>query len=190
MVETLSESRHEFLGHSQTKIDELNERLSKIVSKLPPEPKSKTSGEEDDDVESLSSDPTELYHRDQGTQTSSPPPEKAIVKKSPVDHETAVLEILQSHIAELTESSEKAGEAHKDRQTTINKLRHYLDTLVYNMDGLPTWEAGIDGTMTAKKAGEVKQDAIEELKREVRGVKGVLLSAKRFPAARAGAVPA
>lgn len=57
---------------------------------------------------------------------------------------------------------------------------------MYNMDGLPTWEAGIDGGMGMKPAGgKVKDDGIEALKREIRGVKGVLLSAKRFPAARA-----
>lgn len=186
MVETLSESRHEFLTHSTSKIDELNQRLEKLVSTIPSPPKNAT----EDDLDSISSDPTELYHRDMGTQTSPPLPSTPAeaAKKSPVDHDASVLEILRSHIEEMAESSGKVGEAHQERQVMVNKFRHYLDGMVYNMDGLPTWEAGTDGAMSMK-SGTVKQDGIEELKKEIRGVKGVLLSARRFPAARA-AVPA
>jgi len=190
MVDSLSESRHDLLTHSTSKVEEFNSRIEKIVSKIPAPPKKEGLEEEEDDEDSVDSDPTELYHRDMGTQTSDlPASTPPAAKKSPVDHETAVLEILQSHFSELSDSSDRVGEVHKDRQLTINKFRHLLDGMVYNMDGLPTWEAGADGAMTMKPPGGAKGDAIEELKKEIRGVKGVLLSARRFPAVRAG-VPA
>jgi hypothetical protein len=186
MVDSLSESRHEFLDHSRTKVDELNERLSKIVSKLPEAKKDGLGDGEINDDESETSDPTELYHRDMGTQTDSPLPSRRAsvpdVKKTAVDHETTTLQIMQSHFAEMADSSDRAGEASKDRLDNVNKLRHYLDGLIYNTANMPMWQAAEDGMSMKPSNGAPKDDGVEELKKEIRGVKGVLLSAKRFPA--------
>lgn len=186
MVDSLSEARHDFLSHSNSKVDDLNERLSKIVSKVPDAKKElHTSEVEGDDADSETSDPTELYHRDMGTQTSptispSVPEATDEKKKDAVTYQTGALEIMREHINELAEGSEKAAEANKDRQETVNKLRHYLDGLTYSSSGISTWQSSEDAiSMKNDKSGE---DAIEELKKEIRGVKGVLLSAKRFPA--------
>lgn len=186
MVDTLSESRHDFYTHSQSKVDELNERLAKIVSKVPEAKKELHTSEVDaDGADSETSDPTELYHRDMGTQTSPTisPAEAAApeeTKKDPVTYQTGALEIMREHINELTEGSEKTAQANKDRQETLNKLRHYLDGLQYSSSAISTWQTSEDAmTLKNDKSGD---DAIEELKKEIRGVKGVLLSAKRFPA--------
>lgn len=186
MVDNLSESRHEFFTHSQSKLDELNERLANVVSKVPDAKKEHHASEVDvDDADSETSDPTELYHRDMGTQTSpelsaSEPDTPEEKKKDAVEYQTGALEIMREHINELTEGSEKTAEANKDRQDTMNKLRHYLDGLMYSTAGISTWQSSEDAlTMKNDKSGE---DAIEDLKKEIRGVKGVLLSAKRFPA--------
>ena len=68
------------------------------------------------------------------------------------------------------------------KQDEVNKLRHYLDTVMYASPGINVWSTSEE----AKDSG--KRDDIERLKREIRGVKGVLLSAKMFPGApgRAG----
>lgn len=71
MSASLTESRHDFATHSNSKIDELNDRLSKLVSKIP-EARKQATDSDSDDVESITSDPTELFHRDMGTQTSPP----------------------------------------------------------------------------------------------------------------------
>ena len=197
MVDTLNESRHDFLTHSQSKVDELNTRLGKLVSKQPGG--KSTSSEVEDDIESVDSDPTELYHRDMGTQTEVPPEPKSSVlkaeeekKQSPAEYATNGLKIITSHITEMADQSDAAGEAHKDQKEKMNGLRHYLDQLVYGTVGGPLWTeesiknaygnsgamGGNDGTNGDKKK---EDDAIEELKKEIRGVKGVLLSAKRFP---------
>ncbi|EME80263.1 uncharacterized protein MYCFIDRAFT_212014 [Pseudocercospora fijiensis CIRAD86] len=185
MVDALSESRHDLFSHTQTKMDEFNERLAKIASKVP-EFKA-DQAEFDDDNASDTSDPTELYHRDMGTQTSPPqtpsPATGAEVKRDMVTHAEDTLKIIREHISELADGSDKAGEAHKDRQESVNTLRHYLDGLIYGAAGVGTWTQSEDA-MTMKKNGTDAdgKDGIEELKKEIRGVKGVLLSAKRFPA--------
>lgn len=185
MVESLSESRHDFLAHSQSKVDDFNERLAKIVSKVPESKKELHAAEADmDGAETETSDPTELFHRDMGTQTSpmiSPSePDTPEEKKDAVTYQTGALEIMKEHINELTEGSEKTAEMNKDRQDTVNKLRHYLDGLQYSGTGISPWTSSEDAI--AMKNDKPGDDAIEELKKEIRGVKGVLLSAKRFPA--------
>ena len=186
MVDQLSESRHDLFSHTQTKMDEFNERLAKIASKVP---ESKLDRAEfDDENASDTSDPTELYHRDMGTQTSPPetpsPATGAEIKRDMVTHAEDTLKIIREHISELADGSEKAGEAHKDRQESVNTLRHYLDGLIYGAAGVSTWTQSEDAIMMKKNGTDADgtKDGIEELKKEIRGVKGVLLSAKRFPA--------
>ena len=193
MIGNLTEARHEFSEHSQSKIDEFNDRLSKIVSKVP-EPKKPAAAPpsevELDDAESITSDPTELYHRDMGTQTISPPTTPPLpssippAKKDAVTHDTNALSIINSHLTELLDDIEKHDAAVKERQESTNKLRHYLDQLLYASPGVSAWAGSEDAFAmgTTKKAGEGKKpDMVEELKKEIRGVKGVLLSARRFP---------
>lgn len=186
MIASLTEARHDFAGHSQSKLDEFNERLGKIVSKIP-EPRVKTdTAADDEDGASVDSDPTELFHRDMGTQTSpelSRQPSDDSATQPPattVDKHEDRLRILNSHLSEILSGTQSSGEATKGAQDTVNGLRHYLDTLLYASPGISVWSTGDDGL--SKKANPGKEDAIEELKKEIRGVKGVLLSAKRFPA--------
>ncbi|KAK3683188.1 hypothetical protein LTR37_020473 [Vermiconidia calcicola] len=200
MSDSLAEARHDFAMHSQSKIDEMNEKLSGLVSKVPDTKKDRSiagdSEMEEDTAESITSDPTELYHRDMGTQTSPPPsrstsiaglPDTANNKKEAASsHEDSVLSILNSHLNDFLANSEKLETPNKDRQDAMNKLRHYLDTIMYASPHISAWSNGEGGKDGGKGDGK---DAVEELKMEIRGVKGVLLSAKRFPgvAGRVGA---
>ncbi|RMY33899.1 hypothetical protein D0866_05609 [Hortaea werneckii] len=204
MIGSLVESRQDFATHTNSKLDEFNERLSKIVSRVPePATKAKgadaaTSEEEVDDTDSLASDPTELFHRDQGTQTSPPPSGTSTpatgdlvtpddpTKKDAIAYHTNALNILSSHLSEIS-SSPGADEAVKARQEALSKLRHYLDTTMYASSSVNLWTQSEDGISAQSGRGQnggkngKKVDAGEELKKEVRGVKGVLLSARRFP---------
>lgn len=182
MSVSLTESRHDFAAHSNSKIDELNERLSKLVSKLP-ESKKQTVESDSDDVESITSDPTELFHRDMGTQTSpplSPRPSSSAsaTTKSKVDAHNDRLNIISSHLSELLSGVEAGEKPAEDRLEETNKLRNYLDTMIYRSQTMNVWTA--EGTTTSGPKKDASEDAIEELKKEIRGVKGVLLSAKRF----------
>ena len=191
MLDSMTLARHEFATHSRSKVDEFNERLAQIVSTVP-EPKKSTleAGESDtDEAESEASDPTELFHRDMGTQTSPEPSRRTsisnddVVNKTnnkDVNHQTNGLSILNDHLKELVEGVERTGESNKERQESLDKLRHYLDSLLYASSGINVWTSSEDSP--ASKTGDSSSgDAIEELKKEIRGVKGVMLSAKRFP---------
>ena len=193
MSSSLSAARHDFALHNQAKLDELNARLTNLVTKIPSPKKEKPptlDSDLDTDVSSETSDPTELYHRDMGTQTSPLPSRRPSSsfsslpgletdkKKDPLSHQTHTLQILQSHLTDLLAAAESLEQPNKDRQESLNRLRGYVEGLMYaSPSSYGMWNAE-DGEAEKKKEGE---DVIEEVKREIRGVKGVLLSAKRFP---------
>jgi hypothetical protein len=181
MAASLTDARHDFAVHGQSKIDELNDRLSKIVSKIP-EPKSATDTTDLDDVDSVASDPIELFHRDIGTQTSppiTPAPTSATqsASKTIADKQDDRLLIIKSHLDEMLSGLEAGEQPAKDRLEETNKLRHHLDNMMYRVQTQNVWSTGFGSD---QKGGADADDAIEEVKKEIRGVKGVLLSAKRF----------
>ena len=193
MAASLTDARHDFASHGQSKIDEFNERLSKLVSKIP-EPKPTTDEAENEDAESVASDPTELFHRDIGTQTSpavSPPPSTAnaqIATNTVSDKHNERLSIIKSHLEEMLAGVQAGEQPAKDRLEETNKLRHHLDNMMYRVQTSNMWNGGYGGGFANDaKTGTEGVDAIEEVKKEIRGVKGVLLSAKRF--APVGTVP-
>jgi hypothetical protein len=186
MVASLSESRHDLYTHSQSKVDDFNARLSKLVSKVPEISKEQEGGRatDTDDLDSVTSDPTELYHRDMGTQTDVVPPSASRkTTSSPPDSSAdslvalAKLSALSNHLNSLLDSTSKNAESAQERITSVQNLRTYLDTLCYASSGISTWNTN----GKTDKAGAKNEDAVDELKREIRNVKGVLLSAKRFP---------
>ncbi|KAK5681411.1 hypothetical protein LTS10_005941 [Elasticomyces elasticus] len=216
MSDGLTEARREFAAHNQEKLDEFNDRLSKIVSKLP----SPASGlgtsntdqarvqREDEDEESEAEDPTELYHRDTGTQTSLPPspvPQSdpflpganlAVTnppKKSPTEYQAGGLELLHTHLTSLATSTTSHTTSLTSAKTEIDQLRHVLDTLQYGGDrNYNYYDDTTTGDFTVQSKDVSGKDAMEKwakvegLKKEIRGVKGVLLSARRFPGVGVG----
>lgn len=207
MVNELTEARHDFAKHNLGKMEKFNDRLTDLVSKVPypsPKPEVQLRGEEDEELEgSETSDPTELFHRDMGTQTADLPSSQDLEASQPAlgttesppgrkdatKHQVDVLAILKSHLAELEEGVEAQEQGNKERMESGNKLRHYLDKLLYSNAGVNMWTHGDDGFSkpASGNGGAGGDDAIEELKKDIRSVKGVLLSARRFPTAAATA---
>jgi hypothetical protein len=183
MVASLSESRHDFYSHSQSKVDDFNARLSNLVSKVPDLSKDQDGNRptDSDDLDSITSDPTELYHRDMGTQTDINPPSTSHKSTTPSSSDSlaslTTLNSLTTHLNTLLDSTAKNATTAQERITSIQTLRNYLDTLCYASSGLSTWNTTVDKNGANGKS----EDAVEELKKEIRNVKGVLLSAKRFP---------
>lgn len=190
MADNLNEARHDLFEHTGNHVTGFNDKLSKLVSTvpssaktLPPTPADLT----DFDTDSITSDPTELFHRDVGTQTSpslsrrtSLSTDSEVVKPDTVPLKQATrLEIIKSHLSELLEGAENNGASNQTLQTSISETRHYLDGLYYTP---PSYSWNADNSLNASNASKDKQpDAAVNLKAEIRGVKGVLLSAKRFP---------
>ncbi|KAK0813690.1 hypothetical protein LTR91_024780 [Friedmanniomyces endolithicus] len=211
MTETLTSARHDFAAHSQGKLDDFNERLAKIVSNIPSTDVAASVPElEINETDSVVSDPTELYHRDMGTQTSPlpsrrpsdpflpPTSEHTTHDKDPTTHQTTILTSLSTHMNDLLAGlTTHQAAANKDRTAEKDKLRHFLDSMlyggshaVYDASG-GGWSQGGDSWKYGKKDEEGGANkAMEELKKEIRGVKGVLLSARRFPGVVGGRVGA
>ncbi|KAJ5923757.1 hypothetical protein N7454_009002 [Penicillium verhagenii] len=213
MLASLSSARHELAETAQENLKKLNEQLENTVSVIPPHltaRKDTAEAEEDaDESESVTSDPTELFHRDMGTQTtpdvSSSSSLQSAAKESDekaadapavaVANHMTRLESIQSQLKEIDELEKDSSTSDDGLRTKLSDLHHYLDGLIY---AAPTYTAaggsyglysgkttsGTDGTSAGVRKAE--DDAIASFKADIRGVKGALLSARNFPASRGG----
>ncbi|KAI9688276.1 MAG: hypothetical protein M1820_010304 [Bogoriella megaspora] len=197
MTANLTEARHDFATHTQTHVQELNSQMSKIVSTVPTGPKTQPQDSADNysEISGADSDPTELYHRDFGTQTS--PNLSRRESMAEVNHASDAsepgavaeshqrrLEIMRSHISELLDDGTREDSTVEDGKMRVKELSQYLDSLTY-----PTLDYAnynYDGMYSVGQASNKKKDdAIEAVKKEIRSVKGVLLSARNFPSTAA-----
>lgn len=191
MTHGLAESRRDFASHTNEQLKELNERLRKSVSV---DPASKVKPIEDgaDNVSEADSDPTELYHRDYGTQTTPNLSRRPSTSTDPHPTVTAQenrLKIIKSHLQEL--ESHRAGQGtSRDRlRTKISDLTTYLTDMDYQNQYYPAmgrYGATFNWTGSSQ---ESKNDQIEVLKGDIRAVKGVFLSARNFPTGGMSATP-
>jgi len=210
MADTLTAARHELLSHATTQIDALNDKLEGMVSTVPTTGLPRKDIYHDmDDIESLASDPTELFHRDIGIQTSPSLSRRGSLKadslnsdnntlSNPIDtvskHEDR-LRIMASHLTELSDSAKNNTSANTEVSEKLTDLRSYLDEMLYASPYYGYGYAGVDGRGVGGTGGSGpgslsnKDDPIEKVKAEIRSVKGVLLSARNFPSAQHRSVP-
>lgn len=211
MLKTLTEARHEFAETTLNNLTTLNEKLEQNVSKIPaniPKPKSEEEEEYDEETESITSDPTELFHRDVATQTSSdllsdnpPSSEKTNAASESsamkaIDTHTERLSTLTSHLKEFVSDHTSSRQVDDSTRDKISDLQSYLDGLTYSAttsyigsNAMYNIYGSSGGDMSRNKSGSTdrkEQDAVATFKAEIRGVKGALLSARNFPAGKAG----
>lgn len=197
MIDNLTSARHEFAKHSHSQLDELNRKLGEIVSVESLERRLKDrSGIDNGDAasitESLESDPNELYHRDFGTQTS---PRAAASDTSSstegdgfnltsdsesVDEQSLQLLKIKTRLEELrTGYDQDEQPTCAEIFTVAGLLNEHLESLAYPTDSYIGIYSGGEG-------GKKDEDEITRVKAEIRGVKGVLLSARNFKAPTRG----
>ncbi|KAH8601701.1 peroxisomal membrane anchor protein conserved region-domain-containing protein [Bisporella sp. PMI_857] len=178
MIAQLTTSRLSLLSSASQNLQTLISKLEPLVSVVPP-----ARAIKDEEVDSEDEDPTELFHRDIGVQTS--PPGSPTVKPkelNPAVEQTEKVERLSSSLAGLMEDSTSEGQETSDLSTTIGVLREYLDSLAYVPPSFTYGSAGYGYGATGAK----EDDEIGRVKASIRSVKGVLLSARSFPGVRAG----
>lgn len=182
MLEALTTSRLSLASTTSTNLEKLITKLEGIVSEVPPSSKSKAD-EKEADSES-DEDPTEMFHRDIGVQTSLPAspflsrPTSPSPQATTLDGQTARFTSLNNSITGLVEDSTAEGQSTNDLSTTISLLREYLDGLAYVAPsyGYANSYSGVLGN-----GAKDMDDEIGKVKDSIRGVKGVLLSARSFP---------
>ena len=203
MLDALTDARHSLFETASSKLETLNEKLSSVVSVLP-NSHPKGHGEAAEDVESIISDPTELFHRDTGTQTSapisptlssysSPPVHDGTDPVTPIVSQGVSLRSLHTHFASALESSYSVAESDETLEHSVQDLQYYLEGVRFGRLRLPARPtgsaAGRQSGMVAGQAGSddgAADDEIAKVKAEIRGFKGALLSAKNFPSGGRG----
>lgn len=209
MLANLTTARHDLATSAQENLQKLNEKLEKNVSVIPAhltarKPKSDEDADESaEDSDSVTSDPTELFHRDIGTQTSDVAPSSLPSKENlepladapitAVNNHMSRIESIQSQLKEVNDVEKDSSSLDDSLRTRLTELHHYLDGLIY---AAPSYTAagpayglysagstnGSDGSASGLRKAE--DEAIAGFKAEIRGVKGALLSARNFPASR------
>jgi hypothetical protein len=184
MAEALADSRHDLAASAQAHLDTFIEKLKPLVSEVPQPLLAHGERYEDKDDDSSDGDPTEMFHRDIGVQTSpiasrpsSPSQEPKVSAAETHAKQASTIGAILSEV-DLSISSE-LHEA-SNLQAGIDDLKKYLDTLMYTP---PTFSYG-SGSAYGPKRDE--DDEIGRVKREIRAVKGVLLTARSFPGVGAG----
>ncbi|KAF2745833.1 DUF726-domain-containing protein [Sporormia fimetaria CBS 119925] len=184
MAHGLAEARHEFASHTKEKLDEVNTRMASIVSV---DPASRVK--EDVDVDAVSeaeSDPTELFHRDIGTQTTPALSRRASLQAredtSTVGSHERRLKTLKSHLEELSQVKANDSASSDSLRTKLSDLSTYLTEMSYqnHYSGMGGLYGGTYGL--PKKDGG--QDQIDAFKADIRAVKGTNMAstfASRLP---------
>lgn len=176
MIESLNFARHSLLETALTNIKTMNEKLEKTVSIIPGAVHC-PNDHRHQRVDDLSSDidPAELFHRSTATQTSpslamtdSSSDQTFRVESHPSSQQSC-LQTLKFELADLLRANNKEASAAKELKKRVDDFHHYLDTLQYGMLTASDDQFGGPG------------DAVSKVKAEIRGVKGVLLSARSFP---------
>ncbi|KAJ5755528.1 hypothetical protein N7533_005071 [Penicillium manginii] len=208
MLATLTSARHELASTAQENLTKLNEKLEKSVTVIPAHltaRKTTPFEDESDDTDSVTSDPTELFHRDMGTQTSPETTESSIAaiekeSKAPdaptqaVNNHMSRLESIQSQLKEVNGVDKDSSALEDELRNKLTDLHHYLDGLTYAAPSYSSstpsyglYSSTTNGTDSAAMGVKKSEDeAIAGFKAEIRGVKGALLSARNFPTSRGG----
>ncbi|KAI9717440.1 MAG: hypothetical protein M1828_007202 [Chrysothrix sp. TS-e1954] len=207
MTESLQASRHDFAVNAKEKIEELNKKLGHAISVDPDQVigENAAGASRSKDADSTSnadtddSDPTELFHRDFGTQTSampSPKPKSATssssgelltVERNPDDIQAFKLLHLSSLCKDLNTETDSEGDTSQEVSTVIKVLHEHLDSL-----SLPATAFTVNAAYDAygmPRDGKKDEDEISKMKSEIRSVKGVLLNARNFPGGRRANFP-
>ncbi|KAK2607697.1 hypothetical protein N8I77_006358 [Diaporthe amygdali] len=207
MVDTLTDARVEFHENANKNLSQLVEKLEHAVSEIPES--YHTAGKKaaltsthaaapytdagDDDASSYD-DPTELFHRDVGVQTSPPStPGLAGGLSYPTADSTGAgakhssmvtaqqqadkMGRLISSIRDLSTDLASQADGFGETKNVLDDFGRDLHTLTY-----PPESFGVSSSYLYGAARNEPDDEIKKVKNNIRSVKGVLLSTRSFAA--------
>lgn len=188
MVHGLTEARHDFATHTKENLDKLNAKLLDVVSEDPAEKvKSVVEIEDGDDISEADSDPTELFHRDVGTQTTPMLSRRASIAAAedttPVGRHEQRLKTLTAGLKDLEATRLSSTTGQDSLRTQLSDLQSYLTEMSYQTSYYGGMGGLYGGTFGLPKSKDGKDDFVNVVKTDIRSVKGLFLSARNFPAA-------
>ncbi|CCU74947.1 Putative peroxisomal membrane anchor protein [Blumeria hordei DH14] len=196
MRHKLSESRHELFNTTILKLENLCQRLERMVSMIPQFSTNIRFRKDNENQDNSNiEDPTELFHRDIGIQTSYPSP----VSKDSQAQDASIIQIslpnqmnrlasLHNHIKDLIDASTDESNNCLQLEGKFGELRSYLNTIAYQSSGngygsiydLSSVMGGyLDNGMGTNTNPDT--DEVAKIRKEIKGMKGLLLSTKTFP---------
>ncbi|KIX04035.1 uncharacterized protein Z518_07588 [Rhinocladiella mackenziei CBS 650.93] len=200
MLESLTEARHELAEGTKADLETLNTKLESTVSRIPYIASSiilQRKKDQGDELESVDSDPTELFHRDIATQTS-PQHSRSMSLSSqdlpapdPTTSQSSRLRSLHGTLSSLLTSTtthfsqDQLKEQMSEFQGVLTKLEASYDP--FQVDYGSTFSSYSNGALSGDDKNKTKKAPDSEMtkfKNEIRSLKGAFLSSRNFPAAR------
>lgn len=186
MLETLTEARHELADKTLQDLEKLNDKLETMVSHVPYIASSavKRQQEQEDDTESVDSDPTELFHRDVAVQTtpglsrSSSEVSLTQDKLDPTIAQAQRLSGLNYSLRTFVQSMDHAKDNDRRLQKSMESFQQYLNVLDSTAYNSNSPYPGPDNNKNSNRQGEA-----QKFKQEIRTLKGAFLSSRNFPTA-------
>jgi Pex14 N-terminal domain len=181
MVESLTEARHVLFDTTVSNLSKLIEKLEQNVSEIPEKkPKASCGADDGSDVE----DPSEMFHRDIGTQTSGPTSpvlkdsgDRAAETESPLEKQLSTLTNMVERLQWIAREHVSQGEDLADIKTIVDALKDEVDQLASTGTvGANEW------TSSWSVPKKEPDDEIKKARDNIRRVKGVMLSTRSFPA--------
>lgn len=212
MVSSLTQARVDFHEHANDHLINLVDRLEQAVSEIPPGYHTAAAGkthnhkllsnddddggvqrhDHDDNTSNSSTydDPTELFHRDVGVQTSAPPspqpaptylnPLSAANPRTPAEqtqHQADRLKRLSVGVRGLALDVVHQVEEMEATKGVLDTFGSELHNLTY-----PPESFGVGSNYLYGASRAEPEDEIKRVKTSIRAMKGVLLSTRNFPA--------
>ncbi|KAF9878537.1 peroxin 14 17 [Colletotrichum karsti] len=186
MVENLNEARTELHDATSQKLSAIIEKLESTVSEIPPPTKTAAAETQKDDVASEIDDPSEMFHRDIGTQTSNPPTpgpwgttaggSGASLSGAKGSSTTAGAKLsnISGHAKTLRDGCVAEAEDLAHLKSEMDLLKDDLMQMAYPAP------KDFTGGLYGYRSNE-PDDEIKKAKDNIRRVKGVLLSTRNFP---------
>ncbi|TFA97581.1 hypothetical protein CCMA1212_010683 [Trichoderma ghanense] len=177
MVEKQTSARIELHETAANKLDAIVAQLENTVSVVPSYKAAPGANAADNANEE---DPSEMFHRDVGTQTSfSTSPSTSSLQ----DKEEAAQSKLQDErlskfaksLKGLTDDFKSQSNDSQDIKVLLDVFRDDLDTMTYGH------HAEMFGGFDKRKKKPDSEDEIRKVRDNIRRIKGVLLSARTFP---------
>lgn len=216
MVESLTAARIELHDAADANLSRLVGRLEEAVSEIPAgygggggaaAARKSGDGTRDDasssagDDESSYDDPSELFHRDVGVQTSPQPPSTptttpanpfrtaaatntttaAEAHENPTQHQADRLARLSVAVRGLAADAVHRAESMSETKTVLDAFATDLHGLTWPADSFSGGTSFLYGSAVSSGSNE-PDDEIRRAKATIRSVKGVLLSTRTFPA--------
>jgi hypothetical protein len=198
MHDSLSEARHDFLTHTGAHLDELNSRLEQLApgsASVKAAGNGAEDGDSDDEKsksgESDDGEPTELFHKDVGVQTTplsrnasawslSDAAADADKAADPLSRQEARLKSLAANVRDLAQSASAGSGKQKALADQIDALKEFLLAV-----GLPAAHGRYKNPSFTNWSSIANRppigDELDRFRAEVSRTKGLMLSTRNFP---------